>query len=87
MKKDIIQRILEEGRHTVECESTLRETARYIGVSKTTVHNDLTKKLMYIDFSLYKKVQKVINKNKTERYLRGGLAMVAKKKKKKLNKK
>ena len=74
MKKDIIQRILEEGRHTVECESTLRETARYIGVSKSTVHKDVTERLKIIDPVLYSEVQAVIKKNKSERHIRGGEA-------------
>lgn len=58
----------------VENNSTVRKTGKEFGISKTTVHNYLTKKLCYIDKFLFLQVKSIINKNKNERTLRGGLA-------------
>lgn len=54
--------------------TTIRKTALAFGISKSTVHNDLSKRLKYINFSLYKKVKKLLNTNFNERHIRGGEA-------------
>lgn len=62
------------GRYIEEHGATVRETARYFGISKSTVHKDVTKDLRTENTGLYDRVQKVLQKNKEERHLRGGEA-------------
>ncbi len=64
----------EMGVYIVEKSSTVSKTAERFGVSKSTVHKDLTVYLKKINFSLYNEVQTILQKNKSERHLRGGLA-------------
>lgn len=60
--------------YVIDTGETVRATAIKFGVSKSTVHKDLTYKLKYINPSLYKSVKIVLEKNKSERHLRGGEA-------------
>ncbi len=53
---------------------TVRDTAKHFGLSKSTVHKDMTSRLPEIDTELYEKVRIILDKNKAERHLRGGLA-------------
>lgn len=62
------------GEYIANNKTTIRQTAKHFGISKSTVHLDVSKKLKEIDFELYKKVKKVLLKNFEERNLRGGLA-------------
>ena len=62
------------GQHVVETGSTVRAAAQYFGVSKSTVHKDLTYKLKYINPSLYNLVKEILEINKSQRHLRGGEA-------------
>ena len=62
------------GRYMVEHGATVRETAARFGVSKSTVHKDVTHNLKNINKALYLEVQKLLDKNKQERHLRGGEA-------------
>lgn len=62
------------GEYIVETRGTVREAAAEFGVSKSTVHKDLTEKLMKTDRQLYMKVKSILSKNKAERHLRGGQA-------------
>ena len=62
------------GSFVAETGSTVRQAARYFGVSKSTVHKDITARLMQNDRDLYEKVMKVLNRNREERHLRGGMA-------------
>lgn len=54
--------------------NTVRDAAKHFGVSKSTVHKDLTVRLPEIDADLYDSVRKILDINKAERHLRGGLA-------------
>ena len=54
--------------------STVREAAKIFGISKSTVHKDITEKLHKVNYSLYLEVEKVLEKNKKERHIRGGEA-------------
>ena len=54
--------------------ATVRQTAARFGVSKSTVHKDVTERLMQINPSLAKEARKVLDVNKSERHIRGGLA-------------
>lgn len=74
MKSDTDKRAVTEGRYIAETGATVRECAKAFGMSKSTVHTDVTKRLGGIDRSLCDKVRRVLDKNKTERHLRGGEA-------------
>ena len=60
--------------YLIENKSTVRQTAKEFGISKSTVHKDITEKLEKINFDLYKQVEKILEINKQERHLRGGEA-------------
>lgn len=60
--------------YLVENQSTVRAVASKFGISKSTVHKDITKTLKSINHPLYNEVQEVLAKNKQERHLRGGEA-------------
>lgn len=54
--------------------STVREAAKNFGISKSTVHKDITEKLLKVNRSLFLEVEKILDKNKKERHIRGGEA-------------
>lgn len=62
------------GEYIIEKKSTVRAAAKNFGISKSTVHKDITEKLPHINSSLYKEVKKVLETNKRERHIRGGMA-------------
>ena len=69
------------ARYLVENKSTVRETAKFFGISKSTVHKDITEKLSKINNRLFLEVESILQKNKSERHLRGGEATKQKYKK------
>ena len=62
------------GEHVISTGATVRSTAAHFGISKSTVHKDLTSKLKITNKSMYKEVKKILEHNKSERHLRGGEA-------------
>ena len=60
--------------YIIENRATVRETAKKFGISKSTVHKDVTEKLFKINITLYNEVEKILQINKSERHLRGGEA-------------
>ena len=74
MKDYIDERAVELARYIIESETTARNTAKIYNVSKSTVHKDVTERLEKIHPQLYLQVKKVLEKNKEERHIRGGLA-------------
>ncbi len=60
--------------YVIETGDTVRAAAHRFGISKSTVHKDLTTKLKYINPGLYRSVKLVLERNKSERHLRGGEA-------------
>ncbi len=74
MCEDIKQRILKEANYIAEKGATVRQTALVFHFSKSTVHKDVAERLKFIDRELYKKVKKVLEKNLSERHIRGGMA-------------
>lgn len=60
--------------YVIDTGDTVRGAAHYFGISKSTVHKDLTHKLKYLNPSLYISVKSVLEHNKSERHLRGGEA-------------
>lgn len=71
---NIYERAVSIGNYVVENNSTVRKAAKEFGVSKSTVHKDITKRLLVESPELQKDVQKVLTKNKEERHIRGGEA-------------
>ena len=78
MKDYIENRVIEIARYILETQSTVRKTAKEYNISKSTVHKDVTERLAEIDAELAKKVHSVLDINKAERHLRGGLATMEK---------
>ncbi len=74
MKAYIEQRAIEVGQYIIKSKATVRETAKRFGISKSTVHKDLTDRLVSINPQLAKDVRKILEINKAERHIRGGLA-------------
>ena len=74
MKDYIEERAISIANYIVECNATVRQTAKAFGVSKSTVHKDVTDRLMLINPTLAKQAREVLNVNKSERHIRGGLA-------------
>lgn len=62
------------GEYIIKTGATVRETAKKFSVSKSTVHKDVTERLYIENRQLYKKVKNILEKNKSERHLRGGEA-------------
>ena len=60
--------------YIIETKDTVRSTAKKFGVSKSTVHNDVSDRLLKINPVLAKQVREILDENKAERHLRGGMA-------------
>lgn len=74
LKEYIEERAEILARYIIENCATVRQTAKHFNVSKSTVHKDVRTRLPDINKGLYKKVTGVLDKNKSERHLRGGQA-------------
>jgi putative DeoR family transcriptional regulator (stage III sporulation protein D) len=74
MKDYIEERVLELARYILETSSTVRAAAKKFRVSKSTVHKDITERLLEINPGLAHEVKTVLDNNKAERHIRGGLA-------------
>ena len=68
------KRAYEVAVYLIETGATVRAAARHFGISKSTVHKDLTQKLEHIDYQLYLQARQVLDANKRERHIRGGMA-------------
>ncbi|WP_350343516.1 sporulation transcriptional regulator SpoIIID [Proteinivorax tanatarense] len=74
MNDYIVERVLTISAYVIETEATVRKVSEMYGVSKSTVHKDLTERLPEINKELAEKVRKILEKNKKERHIRGGIA-------------
>ena len=74
MKEPIEKRACELAVYIIETGATVRAAARHFGISKSTVHKDLQTRLPRCNAALYTQVRQVLDKNKQERHIRGGLA-------------
>ena len=74
MRDDIERRVIEIARAMIRSGATVRTLAREYGVSKSTVHKDVTERLLEINPGLAAEVKSVLENNKAERHLRGGMA-------------
>ena len=74
MHRDMEQRACELAVYMIENRATVRAAARQFGVSKSTVHKDLTTRLPSLSASLYLQVRSLLDQNRAERHIRGGMA-------------
>ncbi len=74
MKNYIEERAVEVATFIVSSNATVRETAKKFGISKSTVHKDITDRVKRINPSLALDVRKILEVNKAERHIRGGMA-------------
>ena len=74
MADTIDQRACELAVYVIETGATVRNAAQKFGISKSTVHKDLQNRLPHCNQVLYRKVRQVLETNKKERHIRGGLA-------------
>ncbi len=74
MQDHIKRRALDIGKYIIESSSTVRQTAEVFGVSKSTVHKDVTERLPHINRQLSSQVKHILESNKAERHIRGGEA-------------
>lgn len=81
MKDYIEERVLLLANYIIDTKCTVRAAAKIFGISKSTVHKDLTERLEEISQGLFEEVRAILNDNKAERHIRGGLATKAKYKK------
>lgn len=74
MKGIVEERAAMLGEYIIESKATVRSTAKKFGISKSTVHKDVSQRLKSINPALYREVKEVLEINKSERHIRGGLA-------------
>lgn len=74
MKSVVEQRAIELAEYIVENKTTVRAAAKKFGISKSTVHMDVSNRLKNLNPSLYSDVRDILEINKAERHIRGGLA-------------
>ena len=74
MKGIVEQRAVELAEYIIENKTTVRAAAKKFGVSKSTVHMDVSERLKKLNPSLYNEVREILDINKAERHIRGGLA-------------
>ena len=74
MKGIVEQRAIELAEYIVENKTTVRAAAKKFGIPKSTVHMDVSERLKKLNPALYKDVRKILDKNKAERHIRGGMA-------------
>lgn len=74
MRDYIEERAISIANYMIEQGATVRQAAKEFGISKSTVHKDCQQRLLFINPALAKEVRKVLEKNKAERHIRGGMA-------------
>ncbi len=74
LRTNIEERACELAVYIIENRATCRATAKKFGVSKSTVHKDISERLRYYNAGLYQEVQRILQENKAQRHIRGGEA-------------
>lgn len=74
MPEPMEKRACEVAVYMIETGATVRSAAQHFGISKSTVHKDLSQRLKQYNYALYVQVRKVLDRNKKERHIRGGMA-------------
>ncbi|WP_125153362.1 sporulation transcriptional regulator SpoIIID [Clostridium rectalis] len=74
MKDYIEERVLEVANYIISSKATIRKTAKVFGVSKSTIHKDMTERLPKINPQIAREAKIIMDYNKSERHIRGGKA-------------
>ena len=74
MKGNMEERAQDLALYIIENKATVRAAAQKFGISKSTVHKDLSERLPMFNQSLYRQVKEILDENKAERHIRGGIA-------------
>jgi putative DeoR family transcriptional regulator (stage III sporulation protein D) len=74
LDKYIESRVMEVANYFIDKNSTVRKTAKVFGVSKSTIHKDLSERLRFVSPLLAKEINSILNRNLAERHIRGGKA-------------
>ena len=74
MKQNLDKRACELAVYMIETGATVRSAARHFGISKSTVHKELTQRLAACNPILFSQVRRILDVNKQERHIRGGMA-------------
>ena len=74
MKDYIEERVLEVANYIIDSKATIRKTAKVFGVSKSTIHKDMTERLPKINATIAQEAKNILDLNKAERHIRGGKA-------------
>ena len=74
MHNEIDGRVLEVAAYIAEHKDTVRGAAAHFGCSKSTIHKYMTQRLEHLDRDLYTRVREILDQNKAERHIRGGMA-------------
>lgn len=74
MKGSVEERAAMLGTYIIENKATVRSAAKKFGISKSTVHKDVSERLKYVNLNLYKEVKDILELNKAQRHIRGGMA-------------
>ena len=74
MKDYIEDRVLEVAKYIIESKATIRRTAKVFGVSKSTIHKDMTERLPTLNPQIASEAKTILDLNKAERHIRGGMA-------------
>ena len=70
----IEERAIQVAQYIIETEDTVRGAAKKFGISKSSIHKDVSQRLLKVNYNLAMEVRKVLDKNKAERHIRGGMA-------------
>ncbi len=74
MKEYIEERVLVTAEYIIENKATVRTCAKQFGISKSTVHKDVSERLLMLNPGMAAQVRDVLDQNKKERHIRGGMA-------------
>ena len=74
LKEYIEERAVAIANYIIDYNATVRQTARKFGISKSTVHKDVSERLIHINKALATEVRTILDENKAERHIRGGMA-------------
>jgi putative DeoR family transcriptional regulator (stage III sporulation protein D) len=74
VNEHIEKRTLEVAKYIIDNKCTVRNAAKKFNISKSTVHKDVTERLLLINRNLFKLTKNILSKNKKERHIRGGIA-------------
>ena len=74
MKGIVEERAAMLGEYIIESKATVRSAAKKFGISKSTVHKDVSQRLKSVNPNLYKEVREILENNKNQRHIRGGIA-------------